>query len=224
MFIADEMAQWIKGSSYHAEECPSWTSKKENQFLKLPSVLYQGTTHTHNHPTNQPINEYKNMPIFRVQAQFMKCSLRKQGLSWDVQQQPKSKEGDPCNGEAEVPGSDWSWSFQDSSDNRYLLSKTGDRGSVPRTHNRRRVNSWLLCSDLHTCDTAWRHSPLSTPDTHTDTYTYILNKYPHIHIHIYQQSILKLTPCLHPQRRQVSLRQTILHFGILCKITIWPGV
>lgn len=62
------------------------------------------------------------------------------------------------------------------------------------------------------------------PLTHTHTYTYILNKYPHIHIHIYQQSILKLTPCLHPQRRQVSLRQTILHFGILCKITIWPGV
>ena len=55
------------------------------------------------------------MPIFRVQAQFMKCSQCKQGLSWDVQQQHESKEGGPCNGKAEVPGSDRSWNFQDSS-------------------------------------------------------------------------------------------------------------
>lgn len=183
MFIADEMAQWIKDTFYQAEECPSWNNKKVNQF-KLPFVLCHCIIHTTNWPTNQPINKYKNMPIFRVQSQFMNCSLCKQGLSWDIQQQHKSKEGDPYNREAEVPGSDWSRSFQDSSAVRCLLSKPGDQGSVPRTHNRKRVNSWLLCTDLHTCDTAWKHSSLSTPDTYTPTH--ILNKYPHIHIHIYQ--------------------------------------
>lgn len=70
--------------------------KRKTSSLSYPlSSAKAPHTHTHNHPTNQPINKYKNMPIFRVQAQFMKCSLRKQGLSWDVQQQSKSKESEP---------------------------------------------------------------------------------------------------------------------------------
>lgn len=138
LFPARKKAQWIKGASHQAEESPNWKSNRENQFLLV--ILWPlPVHHTHKQPTHdQSINKWKSMPVFRVQAQPMKCSLGKHGLSWDVQHLHKARNGDPSNREAEVPGAGWPWGFHDGSGwQRCLLHKPDDQGSVPRTKSRK---------------------------------------------------------------------------------------